>query len=693
MPTWGVRDEGAPEAIMDVPTDGSAHTGLSILLDQLDERRDGGAAPVPRATVGEYTGLTDQLRLPGTEPAVTGLDCDAQYSLATKSELPAGEFLLSATVETTTDGAVDDPLAVEQSRVHVRFDGPASLKATGAEILLSLWDTQQVTVGVGESMSVGPARIQIPETVEGLATGLSYLSSAHHTITPSRSHPGQRGHPPLLTAGDSTEIPDEVVEQKPQTGIELRVPACVESLFVGAPLAYYLGADVSVSDREGPLLSAEGTSIHHEFAPLPSFQDGVANVLRRLFYLDCLVRRMNPERDPELLETCSLDPVELRDLSPAGRLERYLDAPTAAVAAAVPDWHLSTHTQPSLAKARCLPFLLDELSLIYLSEGMELDRCDLLDSTLSDSYRTRGASGATTILEPTGGVGRIHGWLAPGTPIDAFKTTPTAYENRYRYGQRDTDRLQLSVVLNDMEMSEEHRAVSEIYRAADLPMHVTVSDGLTTAELADVFESDSDFVHFIGHCDDGGLRCPDGALSTASLSESRTRTFFLNACGSYEQGLELIEQGSVAGAVTFTDVLDRHAAMVGTAFARLLSNGFTIQRALQLARRRIVMGKDYAVVGDGTYALLPGPRDPVVVRVSEAAAGYDLTCEVITPQGAGENYTLPVTGCGALNGTETAFSVSADTLVETLEANSLPVIFDGEFHWSGDLAARLAADF
>jgi len=415
-------------------------------------------------------------------------------------------------------------------------------------------------------------------------------------------------------------------------------------------------------------------------------------MVQRLFYLDCLVRRLNPESDPELLEQCSLDPEAVRSLSPAGRLERYLSTPAEPVEAAMPEWHLTTHTQPSLARARCLPFLLDKLSVIYLSECSEVDRCDLLEKTLSDSY-TRGAAEKTAMVEPKGGVGRVHGWLAPGTPIDAFKTTPRAYENRYRYRSKETDRLQLSVVLNDMDMSDERSTVSEIYRAADLPMNVTVTDQLTTAELAEVFESENDFVHFIGHCEDDGLCCPDGNLSLATLSESRTRTFFLNACGSYQQGLELIEQGSVAGAVTFADVLDSHAAMVGSAFARLLSNGFSIQRALQLARRRIMMSKDYAVVGDGTYALLPGPTDPVVVQVSEASSGYNLTCEVMTPQGAGESYTMPFDGEMALNGTETKHSVSAETLVETLKSNSVPVIFDGDFHWSEDLAARLNPNF
>jgi len=661
-------------------------------LGQLENRREGGVA-IPPATSERYTGQTARLRVPGTDPTVRALDCDAQYALTTAAELPDGAFLLSMTVETTSNWERDDPFATERGRVHIRFDGPASLRPTDSGAVLSLWEAQQVTVGVGKTASVGPARIQIAETPEGLATGISHLSAAHHTLSPSRSHPGQRGHPPVLTTGESSSVPTEIANTTPDTGIELRLPACVESLFVTAPLAYYLGADVTVGDRKRAVLTAEGTTVDHEFDQFPAFQDEVAGIVRRLFYLDCLVRRLNPEQDRELLETCSLSPQNIRDLSPAGRLERYLDLPTATVDEAVPEWHLSTHTQPTLDRARCLPFLLDKLSLIYLSDGAELDQCDLLDATLSDTYQTRGAAKSTAMVEPTGGVGRVHGWLAPGTPIDAFKTTPAAYENRYRYSSEDTDCLQLSVVLNDMEMSEERHAVSEIYRAADLPMDVTVSDQLTTAELASVFESENDFVHFIGHCEQDGLCCPDGTLSMQSLEQSQTRTFFLNACGSYEEGMDLIQQGSVAGAVTFTDVLDRHAAMVGTAFARLLSNGFSIQRALQLARRRIMMGKDYAVVGDGTYALLPGPTEPVVVRVAKAETGYTLTCEVMTPQGAGESYTLPFDDRVVLNGTETELTVSTDTLVETLETNSLPVIFEGEFHWSEDLAARLVTSF
>jgi len=690
MASWGVS-ETASELGNPADTSGRGRSGVSTVLAQLDDRRECQAEMIPRATTNCVCGETTRLRVPGTEPTVAALDCDAQYALTSASELPDGAYLLSVTVQ-TSGAHGSSPLATQQGRVHIRFGGPASLRPSEGGTVLSLWDSQRVAVGVDESTSIGPAHVQVAETPEGLATGISHLSAAHQTLSPSLSHPGQRGHPPLLTTGADTSVPTELADKKPETGIELRSPACVESLFVLAPLAYYLGADVTVGDRTRVVLTAEGTDVNYEFAPFPEFQDEVGSMVQRLFYLDCLVRRINPESDPALLEQCSLDPETVRSLTPAGRLERYLSTPTAAVDEAVPEWHLSTHTQPSLERARCLPFLLDKLSLINLSNGSELERRDLLEKTLSDSY-TRGVAKPTAIVEPNGGVGHVHGWLAPGTPIDAFKTTPSAYENRYRYRKKETDRLQLTVVLNDMEMSDERHAVSEIYRAADLPMDVTVSDQLTTAELARVFESENDFVHFIGHCEEDGLCCPDGNLATDSLSESRTRTFFLNACGSYQQGLDLIENGSVAGAVTFADVLDSHAAMVGTAFARLLSHGFSIQRALQLARRRIMMSKDYVVVGDGTYALLPGPTDPVVARVSETDDSYHLTCEVMTPQGAGESYDLPIDGERALNGTVTEHTVSAATLVDTLESNSFPVIFEGDFHWSEDLAARLNTMF
>ncbi|MFC7077948.1 hypothetical protein [Haloarcula halophila] len=692
MVTWGVTDPADESAstVAGGVSDGDIPAAIRAQLGQCTETTD---RPIPRRTDGSFAGETARLVLPGSETTVTSLSFDAQYQLTTASELPDGGFLVTTTVR-TAGGDTTDPLTGRACRVFVRFEGPASLRPTDDGVVLSLWDRKPVTVGYREIARATPGRITVPDSPAGIAAGVSALSVAHHTIAPSRSHPGLRDHPPLLTVGESLSVPDSVQSDRTETGIELRLPADLPSVFVAAPLAYYLGAEMSVADRNKPVLTTADGAVHHEFDPLPAFQQDVAALLRHVFYLDCLVRRVDPNRaNVNLLADIDIDPATVQELSPAGRLDRYLDIPAGRVAESLPDWHLSTYARPSAERVRCLPFLLDKLSLIYLPDGTELDRSDLLERTLSDAYPTRGTrADRSSVLAPNLQAGRIHAWLAPGTPIDAHKTIPAAYENRYRFRDRDNDRLQVAVVLNDREMGDEHSAVAEIYRerADSLPMDVTVHEQLPTDCLGSVFEANNDFVHYIGHCDEDGLRCPDGSFSACELTEVRTPTFFLNACGSYDEGLDFVRRGAVAGAVTFTDVLDKHAATVGTAFARLLVHGFSIDRALQLARRRIVMGKDYAVVGDGTYAILPSPGEPAVLWLADGDDGYNLTYDVVSPRRAGERYQLPFDGgTEAINGRTREYTVTASELVDVLEQRSLPVIYGGEFHWSEELADTL----
>jgi len=684
MVTWGVTDTGSK------PRDRTPVTHEQLLtdvLEQLEGRRAVGRRPVPRPADREWHGETSRLVLPGEDPTVTALECDAQYPLSTASELPAGSYLLTCRLPAVTSA---DPLAADERQLYVRFDGPASLRPRDDRTVLSLWDTEAVTVALSKSGDAGPARLTITDTPADLATGIEHMAAAHRTMRPSRSHPELRAHPPLLTVGDSLSLPEEVVEAKPRSGIELRLPASRQALFVAAPLVYYLGAELTVEDREKPVLRAAGTDVSRELQPIPGLQRSVAGLLQRVFHLDCLVRRVDPGERTQPLEELDLDPSTARSLTPAGRLERYLSLPDEAVREALPDWHLSTSVRPSAARIRCLPFLLERLSLVTLPRSAPLNRSELLDRTLTDAYATRGDATAETVLEPETQPGHVHAWLAPGTPIDAFKTTPAAFENQFRYRRHRADQMQVTVVLNDPEMADEQDAVADIYRrrAGALPMDVTVHERLDRAELADVFESENDFVHYIGHCEEDGLCCPDGELAASELDRCRTRTFFLNACGSYDEGLELVEQGSIAGAVTFTEVLDDHAATVGRTFARLLSSGFSIQRALGLARRRIVMGKDYAVVGDGTYALLPNPSLPVVVWLEEDGETFRLTCEVVTPSHAGESYELPFDGVGTLNGRRTELTLDREHLLDALREVQLPVVFEGTFYWSATLADR-----
>ncbi|WP_254830061.1 hypothetical protein [Haloglomus salinum] len=601
--------------------------------------------------------------------------------------------------------------------------GPRSDARSTPRATVSFDAPTTVTVGFRER-TANPPMVTVPPTPAGAATALTHASSALETLGPERSHPDRRGHPPLVAFGER-DIPAAVQRATPESGIELRLPPSLTTCALAAPLAFYLGATVRVDEgRSRPRLRAPGAGIDRALpAEDGPFADAVADLLRRVFGLDCLARDRPAERlaGTGLLEQVGLDPGTVRARSPAERLAAYLEAPFERIEAELPAWPLATYVDGGTRAVRCLPHLLDRLSLVYPAAASELDGSSLLRRALDGFYRgpgsalvdgvtgraappanddgtTRSAGNVATAdrLAPELRNARLHGWLADGTPIEAFKTTPTAYWNRLAAQCDREGALDIAVVCNDTDMTGE-RAVADIYRdrAADLEVDVTVHGSLTRHALADLLQQPCDFVHYIGHCEREGLRCRNGYLDVADLETVRARTFFLNACGSYQQGQRLVERGSVAGAVTLTTVLDRHAATVGTAFARLLIRGVGFERALSLARQQILMGSDYAVVGDGTYALAPA-ASPAVLHVSESESedegGFEVVQEVLSADATGRSHRSPFGRCDRLDGRPARVELSQGETVDLLRDRSLPVCYDGRLHWSTDLAAELAAD-
>jgi hypothetical protein len=156
-----------------------------------------------------------------------------------------------------------------------------------------------------------------------------------------------------------------------------------------------------------------------------------------------------------------------------------------------------------------------------------------------------------------------------------------------------------------------------------------------------------------------------------------------------------VEKGSVAGAVTFTKVLNKQAAKVGVAFARLLINGFNIDLALRFARRRIMMGKDYSVVGDGTHILTQTDnRFPVLLTVEENDDGsYEMIHRQMSIETNGSVYQLYHDDYDAshLQGTESRLRLNREELLSFLIRAKAPVIFDGELYWSEEMKTVLAS--
>ncbi len=619
-------------------------------------------------------------------------------------QLPPGEYIIDVDADIKT---------------YLRFSGPATIERSGSydSIVCRFPETRRAVIGFRSRHNSPTGTITVPDSPEAVATAITHAGSSHKTDGPDRSYPTLRGHPPLFECGDRLDIPPSIRNQTPDTGVELVVPRQYEPLFVVAPLAYYLQATVSVIDSEEatPRLRLPNQAIEQSLSRMPTLEYDVEQLLRKIFFLDCLVRNAGPYgttlAEESLLEALELDAPSLYAAAPDQRLASYLQIPNEAIDHRLPEWHLSTYVDAGYEKLEALPFLLDRLSLIYRPRTSELEGRELIERSLDDFYRNtvevrkRGAGEVPSVdtVKPDLRHGRAHGWLADGVPIDVFKASCTAYKNSLEYRSGESDSISIQVVLNDPEMKGEQTTVAEIYqqRSEELPIDLSVDSALTTADLARVFETDHDFVHYIGHCETDGLRCADGYLSATSLEQCRTQTFFLNACGSFYEGMELIERGSVAGAVTFTKVLNEQAVTVGSTFAKLLVHGFSIERALRLARRRIMMGKDYAVVGDGTHSLIRGHHQaPTTIRIEpieelSTTDDYLVSFDCYSTRMTGPYY-VPHTqdnDLAYLCGHPSYFIMSGQELPPLLRETNASVIYDGDVAWSKQLADELASKF
>jgi hypothetical protein len=632
-----------------------------------------------------------ELRFPIAVVYVANQASDATYELENDTgplELPAGEYVLDIDTDVKT---------------YLQVNGPLSVSKTPdfEHVVVTFPERRELTLGFRSRQDRPTETMTVPGTPSGFASVVTH-AAAHKTTGADRTYPTMRGHPPLVDVGDSLDVPSSVQSSTPDVGIELLVPPDYSTLYTTAPLAYYLQADVETADVDQPLLCAPSAGVRTRLSPMPTLETDVERLLRKTFFLDCLVRNAGPYgtnlAEESLLDALELDVDALYHADPVERLETYLDVPFQAVEHRLPDWHLSTYVDPEPGYMETLPFLLDSMSLIFPPKTSELEGSELVERSLDDFYRHPQGPGevaSVDVVKPELRGGRVHGWLADGVPIDVFKSTPSAYRNRLSYMDREHDDTIVSVVLNDQQMDTEHADVASIYRegSADLPIEVDVYEELTVDELASVFEAENDFVHYIGHCEADGLRCPDGYMPASVLEAVNTQTFFLNACGSFHEGMALVEKGAVAGGVTFTQVLNDHAVKVGSAFARLLIHGFSFERALRIARRRIMMGKDYAVVGDGTHTLSQTTnRVPTTAELEQLSDDqFFLQFDQFSIRQVGAYYHPYIADneYSYLCGNASEFALDRRTLLEFLRRADTSVIFDGEFYWSDDLAKKL----
>jgi len=606
----------------------------------------------------------------------------AEIRPGTDVDLPAGSY------ELELNGPV---------KCYLRVDGALAARADPDRIRLS-FDADELLVGARSYHQRPAATMTVTPAPEDALRALSYLGSALKTTSPERSYPTLRGHPPTVEVGTELSIPDGLA--RPDTGVEIAVPPTHRAAAVAAPLAFYLGAELVPGEPARIRCAGREFGLDD-----PDLATGVERALKQSFLFDCLVRtegyyRVDLRERAALEPRLDLDLTDLYDRPLADRLAAYLSVPFETVADHVPRWNLAAYVDTSPAGIEALPFVVGDLAVVRPAAGEAVSVAEFREAILDEFMgETRDGDGGDEsdrdateprLVRPPATDAVEAAWFGEGTPIGATKATLAAFRNKFDR-RPDAGDVEIAVVCNDSAMRAENDAVRAAYGSrAELPFDVTVRRDLTTAGLRALLADDVDFLHYVGHVDGRGFECADGHLDATALDSVAVGAFLLNACRSYEQGMALVEAGSVGGVVTLNDVVDSGALRVGKTMARLLDLGFPLRAAIDIARTESVVGGHYTVVGDGRAAVVQEEAGvSILCVVDDMGADYRLSVHAYLPRERGMG-TLAQTTISESEEHHLApgligrFRLPADRLREYLASHRYPIKKDGGLYWNVD---------
>ena len=731
---------------------GSEASRMSIDIDPLTEAA--GLTVTDHIENTQFEVYTDRSVEPRSSPeSAHYFPVDASVTVETGSiEIPRvavvetrcgdGTLLTRGDSYAMPDGTYHVGIDPAPTKLYLSFDSGFSVSTTDRTTRIDLDGAAAVTLGFRSLHQVPAGTITTPTDPESLMKAVSLLGSALQTTSPERSFPTLRGHPPLIEPGEEFRVPERV--EPLDSGIRIVVPPTYDHLYPVVSLAYYFAAEVVPGDA--PRIEGDGWTYPLE----PDFERRTAEVLRQSFHFDCLARTEGfypvdlHERETTDLD---LDWGRLYDLPLAERLGEYLEVPFERVEPELPQWTLTTDVRPDPENVEMLPFVAGELSIgrspqtvtpadsgegggIGIFRGADADPRDTPASpagalpTLGPDEFVRGgaASGSSGAAGVDGGTAEFsrgtravddrgavpadadfvrpeqvdtveHAWVGDGVPLDANKATLDAYHRRLEAGAVEQSRISVLVICNDEQMREEGE-VADLYGLRDMvQFDIEVRHDLTCEELRETLESDVDFLHYIGHVDDRGMQCSDECLDlTNEELEVGVSAFLLNACQSYRQGEALIHRGSRGGIVTLSDVANSPATQLGRIIARLMNSGFNLRTALHVAKRDLITGQQYIVVGDGGATMCQNRSGmAVVVDIFSEEEGWTFKMSTYPngPYGVGSLYIPNISNISrnyVVPSNAVINSVTEQQLREALHLETIPVFYNNELQWSDNLS-------
>jgi len=465
-------------------------------------------------------------------------------------------------------------------------------------------------------------------------TAISACSSSLKSLTPERSFPTLRGHPPLIEIGDEFSIPDHI--QRPSTGIEIQIPPKYDAIYAAAPLSFYLGAQLTPSKE--PLIQTD-SGFSYSLAEAGSFEQTTEQLVSQMVTLDAIVRTegLYPAdlyEQEKLEDRVDINTQFLYDAPLADRVERYLEVPFSAVEDIIPEWLFRAYISPDSSSVELIPHLLNDMAFVRTAEVPEENAVEF-DGTHSPGELVRSGEGKLNPPEVTSPFQRYpdgeklpvqyEAWSTERIPVGKNKLMKEGYENRLNRLGVDDD-IQAAVVLNDTRMAEESQRVLDIYQETRLPFDVTTYQNPTVDEFQVILQDNLEFLHYIGHIDNSGFICADGSISANSLDDINADAFILNACSSFHEGYNLVEKGAIGGAVSTIELPNYDAVEMGVTVAKLLNRGWNFWGAIQIAETIVSMGEHYIAIGyGGVDVFQPVNGTPLILKIDTGSGEYQVT--------------------------------------------------------------------
>jgi len=660
-----------------------------------------------RLTVIDETRNTVQLTFDadsevGLQPGGDGLDVfrEVGYDPGPQRHTETERFTAPPVAVTVIDLSVDEPdhrnltdgdtAAIDPETavvlrtpvlVHVRPQVTGQIRRTTEAVVVEFDDRAPVEIGFECRDGEPPGTIAVEESLAGVARGLSALGCNTPTTSPDRSFPNARKQPPRMEFRDREAV-QSALDDCPDTDTEIVVPDAdtdgLAHLLPTAGLLHYVGAEATIDpDASGTHLRA-GAETYHLGDDPETVDQTATDLLRTVFFLDCLARTGGPYGtdlvERELLEELALDAQTLYEMPLAQRVQTYLNTTQVYnggrsgvdVLERLPEWHLGLHVEPTLSRVPALSHYLGRLADVYTPEAATLETLADRGNWAERTTRSNRAHTAGDLMVAPAQRARTVGWYGPRRALGGFNVVGDGTPRPRPLAEGN---LSVTVVQAAEEFVDDE-AVADYYREPGLPMDVTVLQSPTADELQTAFERPTDLLHFVGHCENAGLRCADGTLSAGVIDECQVEAFFLNACGSLGFAEKLVERGAAAGAATTRAVFGETAGRVGCNWARLLAHGWTIERALDVARS-VDDPAGYVAVGDGTHFLSDGkdktPPEYTLHDIKSADPTVELSCNTSIEVGS--------RGCPELTGQEQLLSTQKECrLYEQRVQRVLPLL-------------------